>query len=427
MSTRAPVCRAFLACLATLALSGCVGVSSYYSKEDLSKPNADFTGEWVDEKGQYFSVRQTGKEASIHFGEWGDATGEVQGRVLLATGRHCDIALSMKEDLTSARLGSAWGGGVGDDRRAYKIRLGASEDELSFNGDPASAGGLICQLPTKDGAPRRILVSLVYHYNLQGVPIPVRVLAPLEPDAKPWTVAFPGDSVFKFALLQDSLAQARRRCSFSKKIEGTLDGAPCWWVLAPGWSAEARGPQPNLIAGELYRADPDSGAAPVEVCGLLHRAPGGPWRTIEGKGYVLSSSKVARARAVLQGGIPVRVEVDEMQAPPVEEFLVLQEPFVRLARWRNHALLDVKNRTLPKVLVEYKTSDLTALSGRIEKLILDLNHEAESLRDKAQKSARSWPSISGSGSAKSRRSTLSSRIMNCPRPSGSGSSPARRS
>jgi tetratricopeptide (TPR) repeat protein len=54
------------------------------------------------------------------------------------------------------------------------------------------------------------------------------------------------------------------------------------------------------------------------------------------------------------------------------------------ARERNRAIIAAKNQQLPAILREKKTDELSALVVKIEQTILDLNHESEVAKDRAQ-------------------------------------------
>lgn len=68
----------------------------------------------------------------------------------------------------------------------------------------------------------------------------------------------------------------------------------------------------------------------------------------------------------------------------LEALLASSEANVELARTRNRALITAKNRDLPRLLREGRTSELTALGVRIEQCLLDLNYETEVAKDRAQ-------------------------------------------
>lgn len=70
-----------------------------------------------------------------------------------------------------------------------------------------------------------------------------------------------------------------------------------------------------------------------------------------------------------------------------EDLLVAKEANVSVARQRNRLLVAAKTLTLPVMLREKNTAELTELAVQIEQLILDLNHEAEMEKDRAQRVA----------------------------------------
>jgi hypothetical protein len=74
-----------------------------------------------------------------------------------------------------------------------------------------------------------------------------------------------------------------------------------------------------------------------------------------------------------------------------EDLLVAKEANVMLARQRNRTLIAAKTLTLPSLLRDRRTPELTALTIQIEQLILDLNHEAEMEKDRAQRAAEQDP------------------------------------
>lgn len=74
-----------------------------------------------------------------------------------------------------------------------------------------------------------------------------------------------------------------------------------------------------------------------------------------------------------------------------EDLLVAKEANVTIARQRNRLLVAAKTLTIPALLREKKTAELTALSVQIEQLILDLNHEAEMEKDRAQRALEQSP------------------------------------
>ncbi len=79
------------------------------------------------------------------------------------------------------------------------------------------------------------------------------------------------------------------------------------------------------------------------------------------------------------------------EVPHLEELLVAKETNVMTARQRNRALVACKTLSLPALLRERKTAELTLLSVQIEQNVLDLNHEAELEKDRAQRAAEQNP------------------------------------
>lgn len=76
---------------------------------------------------------------------------------------------------------------------------------------------------------------------------------------------------------------------------------------------------------------------------------------------------------------------------PFEDLLVAKEASISLARQRNRVLVACKTLTLPQLLREKKTAELAALTVKIEQVILDLNHESEMEKDRAQRAAEQDP------------------------------------
>jgi hypothetical protein len=75
----------------------------------------------------------------------------------------------------------------------------------------------------------------------------------------------------------------------------------------------------------------------------------------------------------------------ERTDPPLEELLVTRDQSVGRGRWENRALVAVKVKSLPKILSGSKTAELEALRLKIEQTALDLAHEKELAKDKAQR------------------------------------------
>jgi hypothetical protein len=73
-----------------------------------------------------------------------------------------------------------------------------------------------------------------------------------------------------------------------------------------------------------------------------------------------------------------------LDSASLAELLVATDASATLARARNRALIAAKNQQLPALLREKKTDELAAFVIKIEQTILDLNHEGELAKDRAQ-------------------------------------------
>ena len=76
--------------------------------------------------------------------------------------------------------------------------------------------------------------------------------------------------------------------------------------------------------------------------------------------------------------------LNALQNASLAELVVPTDPTVEMARTRNRALIAAKTTQLPDILRNWKTAELTALVVKVEQTVLDLNHECEVLKDKAQ-------------------------------------------
>ena len=74
----------------------------------------------------------------------------------------------------------------------------------------------------------------------------------------------------------------------------------------------------------------------------------------------------------------------QMETASLTELIVATDPSANLARARNRAIVTTKNQQLPAILHSSKTEELSALVIKIELSILDLNHEGELAKDRAQ-------------------------------------------
>jgi hypothetical protein len=90
-------------------------------------------------------------------------------------------------------------------------------------------------------------------------------------------------------------------------------------------------------------------------------------------------------------------EIAAFQEAALVDLFVASDQSVATARARNRAIIAAKNRQLPSLLRDTKTDELTALVVKIEQTILDLNHESEVAKDRAQQAAANPEAASGPG------------------------------
>jgi type IV pilus biogenesis protein CpaD/CtpE len=79
-------------------------------------------------------------------------------------------------------------------------------------------------------------------------------------------------------------------------------------------------------------------------------------------------------------------EITNLKTAPLSDLLIASDRNTTIARERNRAIVAAKNEQLPGILRSWKTDQLSALVVKIEQTILDLNHECELAKDKAQQS-----------------------------------------
>jgi hypothetical protein len=79
-----------------------------------------------------------------------------------------------------------------------------------------------------------------------------------------------------------------------------------------------------------------------------------------------------------------RTQAATFQQAPLTDLVVSADRTVETARARNRAIIAAKNQQFPAILRDHKTAELAALVVRFEQTILDLNHESEVAKDRAQ-------------------------------------------
>lgn len=85
-------------------------------------------------------------------------------------------------------------------------------------------------------------------------------------------------------------------------------------------------------------------------------------------------------------------EAELLTNAKLADLLVASDQAVSTARARNRAIIAAKTTQLPDLLRNTKTDELTALVVKIEQTMLDLNHNSEVAKDRAQQAAASGES-----------------------------------
>lgn len=388
-------------------LFGC-GIGSEIQQADLEAPQANVAGGWFCYGGKaILNLVQNGREVtgkvtlleSVHsLAVRGQVTGRVVRGTVVPTDTNSplDWAFIVSADGVTAQwivdlaLGNLSKGAY------YRIALGPSSAGWAHAGDPSVAGGIIGYFPVRaDGlavlspgtadVTRPLLVNLHYFFDQQGTIVPHRSFVALDAPRFAQYVATPLSTQFISRDLDvETLRKARSHSPLYRKHAGTVEGKPCWWVLAPWWDGGSHDLFPNHIMAELYYQDPDGGGLPADYAWeVAKRGVGGVWEP--SYAYLLGTQKLVGVSATVEHGMPTGVQVQDVPEPPLSAFLAGKEQTVYLGRWRNRILLLAKTATLPKTLQQSKNSELADLMAKVEQLALDLNHESELNRDQAQK------------------------------------------
>ena len=97
---------------------------------------------------------------------------------------------------------------------------------------------------------------------------------------------------------------------------------------------------------------------------------------------------VTSAIVLMENDLPAKVLLRTVDEPALDDFIDLpvapKHKAMQVTHWSNGVLLQVKNRTLPRMIQEKSSADLLDRVTRIEKAILDLDLHAEQLKNRAQ-------------------------------------------
>jgi hypothetical protein len=113
----------------------------------------------------------------------------------------------------------------------------------------------------------------------------------------------------------------------------------------------------------------------------------------------LKTAMIADIQACLQQRQQqaLQQEIAAFQEAALAKLFVASDRSVAAARARNRAIIGAKTRQLSDLLRNTRTDELTALVVKIEQTILDLNHESEVAKDRAQQATANPEASSGRG------------------------------
>ena len=168
----------------------------------------------------------------------------------------------------------------------------------------------------------------------------------------------------------------------------TVDGRTRWAFLGFRYVDPKQSDGKRDLAIVIFYTDaPTWQSTPLETVVVAHRNKEGQWQPVTG--YLRNASQLTAVSALLENDRPVQIALRPVAEPPLEDFIDTPDLTGKVGtetlRWNNGILLEVKNRTLPKLLRDSSRDELLNLMTRIEKAALDLNEQAERAKDRAQR------------------------------------------
>jgi hypothetical protein len=388
-----------LTLLSTLiVLVGCT--PSEFTSEELEAPTANVSGRWMGPAGREFLVlkqdgpKVTGGQTYLLSNKMQEFMGTVTGRVLRAKitwgGGVVPATFSQERNLVISPDGMT--AHVRQEKRTFTrvSPILASQNPRTAS-DAALGAGEIILLPVgtngeiggQDPRLREVLVTGQYARDAMGK---IRVDAVLIPLDEPRRAKVIDWHYVWGHTTPEAFWGLRGKSPLHAWRSGTVDGKQVWWMVSPAWADGDTHLTPRRLVAELY---PDTKRPPVEIVPVAVREGSGPWRPAPH--YLTTSRKPILVRLLVESGRPGKLDVRAVDAPPLVDFLVVRETSVPTARWRNRMLLFVKTNTLPVMLRELTTRDLSAEVVKVEQAILDLNHEGELLKSRMQKLEQGGP------------------------------------
>jgi hypothetical protein len=124
-----------------------------------------------------------------------------------------------------------------------------------------------------------------------------------------------------------------------------INGQTFWSFLGFGFYKSKD--QPDVASLSLYREYPTWGAKPVVKVGVA-RLEDGKWRPLTS--YLRSIKELTVASVLLVEGKPSKVVIRKVDKPPLEDFIELPPGCAECLSWSNDVLIEVKNRTLSRLI-----------------------------------------------------------------------------
>jgi len=167
----------------------------------------------------------------------------------------------------------------------------------------------------------------------------------------------------------------------------SLDGKPCWGFVGFGSSKPGASSGPRDVAVlSIWTKAPTYKTFPADQVVVALRGEDGRWRPCNG--YLRTSQTLTAASVLLENGKPGRVVLRPVEEPEIDDFIdlpvVAEKDRAESIRWSNGVLLQVRNRSMPRLVRERSGTELLDLVTRLEKVALTLDEVREKHKDRAK-------------------------------------------
>lgn len=161
----------------------------------------------------------------------------------------------------------------------------------------------------------------------------------------------------------------------ARVVRTVWDGHPVWLRVV--------GSEPLARQVAVYGTDPAAGSPPLELVTVARRSSSSSEWEVQ-PGYATTAQTPILLGVPLEGGKLGRPNAQAVVTPDIRDFLSNSETDPAVARWRTSMLIYAKNRTLPVWLQTKSRTDLQDLLSRLEANLLELAHESQMARSRAQ-------------------------------------------